>query len=115
MLVPDKAVFLPGLDAVGFWEIGTVFFLAVSGYVLFNNFEKHLSLGYRIMKLMILVGLLTSLGILLGRWVFWGAILLMTLGQLILHLWYFPKNGINGLTAEPRKEYLALIEKMKGK
>lgn len=38
----------------------------------------------------------------------------MTLGQIYLHGWYFPKHGINGLTAEPYDKYLEVIEKMKG-
>ena len=39
----------------------------------------------------------------------------MTIGQVVLHGWYFPKQGINGLTAEPYDKYLETIEKMKGK
>ncbi len=39
----------------------------------------------------------------------------MTVGQVILHGWYFPKHGINGLTAEPYDIYLETIERMKGK
>jgi len=27
---------------------------------------------------------------------------------------YFPKRGINGLTAEPREKYLEVIKEMKG-
>ncbi|MHA2131927.1 MAG: hypothetical protein ACW99L_18315 [Promethearchaeota archaeon] len=38
---------------------------------------------------------------------------LLTIGQIILHAWYFPKHGINGITAEPYEMYLELIGKMK--
>jgi hypothetical protein len=31
-----------------------------------------------------------------------------------LHGWYFPKKGINGLTAEPYDRYLEVIQEMKG-
>jgi hypothetical protein len=41
-------------------------------------------------------------------------IALMTVGQVYLHGVYFPKHGINGLTAEPHDKYLEVIEKMKG-
>jgi hypothetical protein len=57
---------------------------------------------------------LAVIGILFGRYAFWGVITLMTTGQVILHAWYFPKQGINGLTAEPYDRYLATIQKMKG-
>jgi hypothetical protein len=63
----------------------------------------------------VVVGVLATIGILFGRFAFWGLITLMTIGQIYLHGWYFPKNGINGLTAEPYDKYLETIEKMKGK
>jgi hypothetical protein len=40
--------------------------------------------------------------------------MLMTIGQMYLHGWYFPKHGINGVTAEPHDKYLEVIAKMKG-
>jgi hypothetical protein len=58
---------------------------------------------------------LSAIGILFGRFAFWGAIGLMTMGQVYLHAVYFPKHGINGLTAEPYDKYLKTIERMKGK
>lgn len=40
--------------------------------------------------------------------------MLMTIGQMYLHGWYFPKHGINGVTPEPHDKYLEVIAKMKG-
>ena len=68
----------------------------------------------RLAKLLIVVGVLAAIGILFGRFVFWGVIALMTIGQIYLHGVYFPKHGINGLTAEPHDKYLEVIAKMKG-
>jgi hypothetical protein len=111
----EKSVFFPTLSAVNVVEILTVFTIASIAYFLaFNNFEKHLSIKRRITKLFVVVGVLAVLGILFGRYVFWGVITLMTMGQIYLHGWYFPKQGINGLTAEPHDKYLEVIEKMKG-
>jgi len=111
----EKSVFFPALSAVSFIEILIVFTIAGIAYFLaFNNFEKHLPAKRRITKLFIVVGVLAVLGILFGRYVFWGVITLMTMGQIYLHGWYFPKHGINGLTAEPHDKYLEVIEKMKG-
>ena len=83
-------------------------------FVVFNNFEKHLPTQRRITKLFIVVGVLSVIGVLFGRFAFWGVIGLMTIGQFYLHGVYFPKHGINGLTAEPHDKYLEVIAKMKG-
>lgn len=84
-------------------------------FVVFNKFEKHVPMQRRIIKLVILVGVLAIIGILFGRFAFWGVIALMTIGQVYLHGVYFPKHGVNGLTAEPYDKYLETIARMKGK
>jgi hypothetical protein len=97
-------------------EIVAVFAIASIAYFLvFNNFEKHMPLNHRVKKLFMVIGALAVIGFLFGRVAFWGLIGLMTIGQVILHGWYFPKHGINGLTAEPYNKYLETIERMKGK
>jgi amino acid transporter len=99
---------------VGVYELFIVLIISACAYfLLFNNFEKHQPLPRRITKLFLLVGILGLIGVLFSRYVFWGLIVLMTIGQVILHGWYFPKHGVNGLTAEPDERYLALIEEMK--
>jgi len=84
------------------------------GNAVFNNFEKHLPWWRRILKLVILVGALSLIGLLFSRRVMWVLVLLLGVGQVVLHSWWFPRHGINGLTAEPREKYLALIHRMKG-
>lgn len=111
----EKSVFFPALSAVSLIEVLIVLTIASMAYFLaFNNFEKHLPVERRIAKLFVVVGVLAVLGTLFGRHVFWGAIVLMTIGQIYLHGWYFPQHGVNGLTAEPYDKYLEVIEKMKG-
>ena len=112
----DQPVVLPALAPISLAEILIVFTIASMAYFLaFNNFEKHLPIQRRVTKLFVVVGVLAIIGILLGRFAFWGLITLMTIGQIYLHGWYFPKHGINGLTAEPYDKYLETIEKLKGK
>ena len=112
----DQPVVLPALAPISLAEIFIVFTIASMAYFLaFNNFEKHLPIQRRVTKLFVVVGVLAIIGILFGRFAFWGLITLMTIGQIYLHGWYFPKHGINGLTAEPYDKYLETIEKMKGK
>lgn len=112
----DQPLVLPALAPIRLTEILSVFSIASLAYFwAFNNFEKHQPLPRRITKLFIVVGVLAIIGILFGRFVFWGLITLMTVGQVYLHGWYFPQLGINGLTAEPYDKYLETIEKMKGR
>ena len=112
----QQPIFLPSVSPVRSNEILVVLLIATVAYFLvFNNFEKHLPAKRRVIKLFVVIGVLAGIGILFGRYAFWGVITLMTIGQVVLHAWYFPKQGINGLTAEPYDRYLATIQKMKGK
>ncbi len=111
----NQPIFFPSLPPISVTEIAVVFTVASLAYfVVFNKFEKHVPLKRRVAKLFILVGVLTGIGILFGRYGFWGLIGLMTIGQIYVHGWYFPKHGVNGWTAEPYDRYLELTEEMKG-
>lgn len=111
----ERSILFPSVPSVSLTEILIVLAIASLAYfVVFNNFEKHVPLHQRLAKLAILVGILAIIGLLFGRVAFWGIIGLMTLGQVYLHGIYFPKQGINGLTAEPYDKYLKVIKKMKG-
>ncbi|HCR72433.1 MAG TPA: hypothetical protein DIW23_13375 [Anaerolineae bacterium] len=111
----ELSILFPSLPSVSLTEILIVLTIASLAYfVFFNNFEKHVPMQKRITKLFIVVGVLSIIGILFSRFAFWGVIGLMTIGQFYLHGVYFPKHGINGLTAEPYNKYLELTEKMKG-
>lgn len=111
----ERSILFPSLPAVSLVEILIVLTIASLAYfVVFNNFEKHLPIRRRVIKLFVVVVTLAVIGILFGRYAFWGMIALMTIGQVYLHGWYFPQHGINGLTAEPHDKYLEVIAKMKG-
>ncbi len=84
-------------------------FGCIVGNIVFNNFAKHLPVYRRVLKYVVLFSVLGAIGLLLGRIVFWSVIGLMVVGLAILHGWWLPRNGVNGLTAEPRDRYLALI------
>jgi hypothetical protein len=110
-----QSIVFPSLPAVSLMEILIVLTIASLAYfVVFNNFEKHLPIERRVIKLLIVIGVLAAIGFFLSKYAFWGVIGLMTIGQVYLHGWYFPKHGINGLTAEPHDKYLEVIAKMKG-
>lgn len=96
-----------------FCELLIVALVIVLANIIFNKFEKHLSIGRRFTKHGILFIVILLIRIFLGRTVFLIVLGALTLGQIILHAWWFPKNGINGLTAEPYQDYLNLIRKKK--
>jgi hypothetical protein len=87
----------------------------ILGNIIFNNFEKHLPLYKRFIKFVLTVGVLYIIGYFLGRIALYSVLILMSMGMVMLHAWWFPKNGINGLTAQPYFRYLRFIDKMKGK
>ncbi|MBI2064596.1 MAG: hypothetical protein HYT62_00905 [Candidatus Yanofskybacteria bacterium] len=86
----------------------------ILGNIIFNNFEKHLPWYRRFIKLMLTMGVLYSVHYFFGRVSMYSVLALMGVGMVVLHAWWFPKNDINGLTAEPYFRYLRLIDKMKG-
>src|SRR5688572_20963454 len=103
----EQPIVFPALSPISLVEILSVLAIAsIAYFFVFNNFEKHLPLQRRVKKLFIVVGVLAVIGTLFGRVAFWGVITLMTIGQVYLHGIYFPKHGINGLTAEPHEKYL---------
>jgi hypothetical protein len=111
----ERPIVFSALSPISLIEILAVLIIAgIAYFLVFNNFEKHVPVQRRIIKLGMVVGVLAIIGILFGRYAFWGVITLMTFGQIYLHGWYFPKHGINGLTAEPHDKYLEVIKKMKG-
>jgi hypothetical protein len=86
----------------------------IAANAIFDNFEKHVPLTRRVAKFTVLLAILALTGLLLGRGGFYGALALLTVGQVLLHAWWFPRHGINGLTAEPYEKYLELVREMKG-
>ena len=85
------------------------------GNIVFNNFSRHLPVYRRVLKYVILFPALGLIGLLFGRVAFWSVIGLMTVGLVVVHAWWLPRHGINGLTAEPRDRYLELVGKKKGR
>lgn len=86
----------------------------LAGNIIFNNFEKHLPLSRRSAKFIMTIGILYAIGYFFGKYALYSVVALMGTGMAILHAWWFPRQGINGLTAEPYNRYLRLIRQMKG-
>lgn len=86
----------------------------LAGNVLFRAFERHVSVRKRVAKLAVILVVLYGVGMIGGRWAMYGLLLVMAAGMTVLHAWWFPKHGVNGVTAEPYDRYLRLIGKTRG-
>jgi hypothetical protein len=98
------------------WERDTLWFdlamvtsLFAVGSILFGRFEEHRPRWRRLLKLVVVSAAVVTLSATVGRaWAF-GLLALPLLGAAWVHLWWLPRHGINGWTAEPREKYLELV------
>jgi hypothetical protein len=63
----------------------------------------------RLLKVVAVVGLVVSLSALGVRWLAYSLIGLMLAGAAVVHLYWLPKNGVNGWTGEPKDRYYELL------
>jgi quinol-cytochrome oxidoreductase complex cytochrome b subunit len=92
-------------------EIAVVMSIFAVGSILFGHFEEHKPKWKRLLKVVLVVGIVLLLSTTLGRaWAF-GFLVLPLLGAAVVHLWWLPKHGINGWTGEPKERYLELVRK----
>jgi hypothetical protein len=92
------------------FEIAVVMSILAIGSILFGHFEEHKPKWQRLLKVINTTVIFVALSALLGRaWAF-GFLALPLLGAAIIHLWWLPKHGVNGWTAEPRDKYYELIK-----
>lgn len=81
------------------------------GNILFGRFEEHRPRAWRVLKLIVILGVLLGLSLTAGRAWSFGLLALMLAGAAYLHGRWLPQHGINGWTAEPRERYLELVRK----
>jgi hypothetical protein len=98
------------------WERQTAWFdLAVIlgvfalGSVLFGRFEQHKPRARRVAKVLLVSALYVWIAQGAGR--LWSALFLGVVAVVaaVVHMWWLPRNGISGWTAEPYDKYLELV------
>jgi len=91
------------------FDLAVVMSIFAVGNILFGHFEEHVPKWKRLLKVVLVTVTFLVLSGLVGRaWAF--AFLSIPLSMAaIIHLWWLPRNGINGWTGEPRAKYLALV------
>jgi hypothetical protein len=89
-------------------EIAIITSIFAVGNMLFGHFEEGTPKWRKLSKFFLMLGLTLLISGTLGRLWFYLFLGLMTVGVLVIHAWWLPKQGINGWTAEPREKYYAL-------
>ncbi len=79
------------------------------GSVVFGRFEQHKPRGRRVLKQVVVVGVVVIIDRTAGRNWALGLLALPAIAAAVVHLWWLPKHGINGWTAEPYEAYLTLM------
>src|SRR5262245_62425495 len=91
------------------FDVAVVMSIFGVGNILFGRFEEHKARPRRLAKVAIVLTLVLLLSATAGRAWAYGVLI----GPLLLagwvHLYWLPKHGINGWTAEPRDKYLELV------
>ena len=91
------------------FDVAIVMIIFAAGSILFGRFEEHKPRWRRLFKVAIVLAVTLTLSATLGRVWAYGVLALPLLGAAWVHLYWLPKNGINGWTAEPRDKYLQLV------
>jgi hypothetical protein len=92
-----------------YWfELAVVFGITAIGGIFFGHFEEHTPKWRRVLKVLLIGVVAVIVSATAGRIWFFVMIGVMSLAVIVIHVWWLPKNGVNGWTGEPRERYFAL-------
>jgi hypothetical protein len=94
-------------DTIWF-DVALVLFVFAMGNIFFGHFEQHTPKLKRVTKVLFFSALCAGLSAAFGHGAVFALLGLVAVFVVIIHAWYLPKHGINGLTGEPREKYYAL-------
>ena len=89
-------------------EVAIMASLFAVGNILFAHFEEGTPKWRRVAKLFLFIGLTLIITEFIGRFWFYLFLAAMMVGIAVIHVWWLPKQGINGWTAEPKEKYYKL-------
>lgn len=95
------------------FDVAVVMTIFAFGSVLFGRFEEHKPRGRRVLKVALVLAVTVLLSATAGRAWAYGVLAVPLLGAVWVHLYWLPKHGISGWTAEPRDKYLELLDSHK--
>ncbi len=97
-----------GTDTLWF-DVAVVMTIFAVGGILFGRFEQHKPRWRRVLKVALVVAVVLALSTTIGRLWAYAVLALPLLAAIWVHLYWLPKHGINGWTAEPYDKYLELV------
>jgi predicted MFS family arabinose efflux permease len=90
------------------FDVALLLFVYGIGTIFFGHFEERTPKIRRVVKIVFFTALVAVLSALFGHAAVFAFLGIMAVFFVIVHGWYLPKHGINGLTGEPREKYYAL-------
>jgi predicted MFS family arabinose efflux permease len=91
------------------FDVAVVMTIFGIGNVLFGRFEEHKPRARRLLKVVIVSAAFVGLASTAGRAWAYGVLAMPLAVALWVHVYWLPKHGISGWTAEPRDKYLELM------
>ena len=95
-------------------DVAAFLLLVLVGHILLGHFEDYRPRWRRVLKVVLSLALFIAALATLGR--FWAWLIFfvpVAIGIPIVHMWWLPKQGINGWTGQPREKYLELVRSRK--
>ena len=93
------------------FDLAVILGVFAFGSICFGRFEQHKPRWRRVLKAVLVSALYVWLAQALGRPWAYGLLAVSAVSAAVVHVWWLPKHGINGWTAEPYDRYLALVTK----
>lgn len=90
------------------FEVAVVMAIFAFGNILFGQFEERTPKWRRVLKVFLFLGLVILISRTLGRAWAMGFLASGLIPFVVIHLWWLPKHGVNGWTAEPKEKYYRL-------
>ena len=90
------------------FEVALAATIFAIGGILFGHFEAQTPRWRRVLKVLVMLGVIRLIAVQFGRP--WALLLIAVLVvfALVIHGWWLPRNGINGWTGEPKARYYEL-------
>ena len=90
------------------YEIAVMSTLVVIGNIFFGHFEEKTPKWQRLLKFAAYTTIFCLISYYFGRTWFHVSMGMASLFPMMVHVWWLPKKGINGLTGEPKEKYYEL-------
>ncbi len=90
------------------FEVAIVALLLLIGQILAGHFEERTPRWRILGKHALSIVILVLISYFLGRFWFYVSLFVAMIPVLVIHVWWLPKNGVNGWTGEPKEKYYEL-------